>query len=439
VYFSLGLAGDLGTTQSADVLIAFAMMTLGSASIGSYSPGVRAVDAYSFIVPAGIHRLTYTFDDNTTQMVSVWPGMHYTIPTNLTRRWIKKITFGKAFYYDFYYDPTNGSDVNNGLTASTPKLTWSAISTLIGTSTNKCVGVARGTTSREECSIGSVNGVQIKPYGSGANPVVRGDEAIASGSWSKTGGRTNVYEQSLALTGGLTSGSFFVNVYEDGKNLVSVASEALCDSTAGSFYIADQTVTPITLKINATGAGKNPATNGKTYEYTKRGSGINLQGDNCCTWDMDTRRQRGNDGSRNTYGLYCLQHGGIVQDGGKHAAYCGPGGVVEYSTIKNCYYGPGSENLLVFFSSGAVGLPGYTSRFNSFDNESAVTPSQATGLYAHTGDGSDFAAALSQGNTYNRCSIGIASVDTPTGTSAQDTFTNCSSSYGGDASSWAVL
>jgi endoglucanase len=50
----------------------------------------RAADQLSFIIPSGISKLRYTFDDFSTQDVAVSAGA-YTVPTNLNRSWIKKI------------------------------------------------------------------------------------------------------------------------------------------------------------------------------------------------------------------------------------------------------------------------------------------------------------------------------------------------------------
>lgn len=51
---------------------------------------LRAADSATFTIPAGIGHLTYTFDDNSTQLVTVAPGS-YTIPANLNRPNIKTI------------------------------------------------------------------------------------------------------------------------------------------------------------------------------------------------------------------------------------------------------------------------------------------------------------------------------------------------------------
>lgn len=44
----------------------------------------RAADNAAFTIPSTVSQLTYTFDDNSTQLVSVSPGA-YSIPTNLNR------------------------------------------------------------------------------------------------------------------------------------------------------------------------------------------------------------------------------------------------------------------------------------------------------------------------------------------------------------------
>jgi propanediol dehydratase large subunit len=61
----------------------------------SYTPTTsatvtRAADNVGFTIPSGITSLLYTFDDNSTQTVSVSAGA-YAIPTNLNRPQIKTI------------------------------------------------------------------------------------------------------------------------------------------------------------------------------------------------------------------------------------------------------------------------------------------------------------------------------------------------------------
>jgi hypothetical protein len=67
-----------------------ASSTISSNIDTTTASATRTADDVSFTVPSGISSLLYTFDDNTTQSVSVSPGA-YTIPTNLNRAQIKTI------------------------------------------------------------------------------------------------------------------------------------------------------------------------------------------------------------------------------------------------------------------------------------------------------------------------------------------------------------
>lgn len=63
----------------------------------SYIPAVasavaRSADEVKFTPPAGVSAIRFTFDDDSTQDVSVTPEVEYTIPTTLNRRHIKSIS-----------------------------------------------------------------------------------------------------------------------------------------------------------------------------------------------------------------------------------------------------------------------------------------------------------------------------------------------------------
>lgn len=67
-----------------------AVSPMTSPIITSGATATRSADVLSFTIPAGIGTLTYTFDDASTQVLSVTPGA-YTVPTNLNRSHINTI------------------------------------------------------------------------------------------------------------------------------------------------------------------------------------------------------------------------------------------------------------------------------------------------------------------------------------------------------------
>jgi hypothetical protein len=334
-YFSIGAFATNGAA-AADVLIAFADMEYGAVA-SSYTPGIRAADVLSFAAPQNSWSLLFTFDDGSTQTIAVYPFQPFTVPT-LNRKWITSIQAFQAQQFNLYCDSVNGNDANNGLTAATAVKTVAQLLTLLGSSTNVGIGLACGSVWKEQLTIGAQNGIHIGAYGSGAQPLVDGSDVILTSAWSLAAGYANVYQASLPITGIMTSGSDFVNVYENGLNLVQVASEAACQALPGSYYVPNMDTSPITLYIQPYGSG-NPATDGNLYEYTNRGSCINLSGNSCSVWYIATRRNRGNDGGLNVYGLNGYFYQCSASDGGKHAAYMAAGGVADTCVFTNAYYG----------------------------------------------------------------------------------------------------
>lgn len=90
---------DNSTTATGDgatvAIYAFGLQVVTGSYVGSYvattsSTATRGADSCGFTIPSGVTSLRYTFDDNSTQTVSVSPGA-YTIPTSLNRPWIKTI------------------------------------------------------------------------------------------------------------------------------------------------------------------------------------------------------------------------------------------------------------------------------------------------------------------------------------------------------------
>lgn len=95
VLFALTLQGLSGATFDFTIRVGWPQVETGSvATLPIRTTGTaatRAADAASLTIPAGASRITYTFDDGSTQQVSVSPGA-YAIPTSLNRPYIARAT-----------------------------------------------------------------------------------------------------------------------------------------------------------------------------------------------------------------------------------------------------------------------------------------------------------------------------------------------------------
>ena len=97
---NLAVSAPDGTVASGRTWYLFGSSFGVANSLSSYiatasSTVTRAADQLSFIIPASTNYLTYGFDDGSTQKAAVSPGA-YTVPTNLSRAWIKTITGSAA-------------------------------------------------------------------------------------------------------------------------------------------------------------------------------------------------------------------------------------------------------------------------------------------------------------------------------------------------------
>lgn len=177
-------------------------------------------------------------------------------------------------YFDYYVSAA-GNDSNAGTSISAPLLTLAQAKILrTAAGGSKSIALRRGDTWREaydETATG-LTGTTIGAYGSGSPPIING--AIVVASWTKTVGRTNVYETTQSQNG---SGSNRSVVLVDGlPSLTRVATIALCDSTAGSYFNADASAAASMISYIHPVGDTNPNSDGHSYEVTIRLAGITL-------------------------------------------------------------------------------------------------------------------------------------------------------------------
>ncbi len=299
----------------------------------------------------------------------------------------------------WYVDSVNGNDGNDGTGAGTALQTIAAVLAK-GIGTNAVINLARGSLWREELT-GLPAGVTVQAYGSGARPLLAADDVAANGSFTKTGGRTYVWQIPWTLSG-FVSGKSIHSVWENGVKLTRVADVATCDATAGSFYAPAATAGPDTIYVHASD-NSDVTANGKTYELAKRSSGVRVGDGTNFTYGgsiigIHGRRNSGNDGSIRGYGpsylkdclaedgtIHNLWNGGVAEDciAWKHEAKgAGTGGgvgtlFITYTTLNS----PGA----VYRRCKAIGSAG-----GAFE---------AAGFYFHTSGGSYKHAKM----TYEDC------------------------------------
>lgn len=233
--------------------------TSGSAS--------RSADAASFTIPYGVHSLTVTFDDNSTQTISgLTPLTVYTIPTNLNRPNIKTITGAVTDVYPpqpnllpatyasglsvTLSDATSGATIcyrTDGVTPTaatpgtcdSPALTYSTPLTLSSTVQLAMIATKSGSTN----SSASTGTYTIKPGINYSNT----DSALTTGG-AQTGTQTSSVHTNpvvSATSGGATLWQLLPNAWGAGSSFTGSTTVAYPGSGSVTMTINEGSL-PIT-------------------------------------------------------------------------------------------------------------------------------------------------------------------------------------------------
>jgi len=318
----------------------------------------------------------------------------------------------------YYVDSVNGSDANDGTSAAQAFQTFAALPTI---NEGESVGLARGSTWLETLAL-PANNIRIVAVGTGDDPLIDCTDALTSGGWTDSTGRadanTNVYSRTVTL--GSATPQQFVNVYEDGINLVLVANVATCQSTPGSYYITSHTITNPTLYIHPTGSG-NPASNGKTYRHSARQYAISAGArSNITLRSIHTRGNLGNNGSI-YLGRYGLIDACVVEDGGAHNLLLADGGVLKNSNIRNAYCNA-SANIVVFYDVNPVSA-GITISNCQFSNRAWDT--NINGPFCHSDGTGNLGTFTIEDCAFTNINVCISHDDIAAITIRRNTATNC--------------
>lgn len=335
---------------------------------------------------------------------------------------------------NWYVDSVGGLDANNGTSADTPLQT---ISALLGKaiSTGQTVALKAGSYWREKLLIPAVNNVKVVVYGSGASPVLDCSALIVAGSWTKTGGQTNVYQQDLTCE---ATGSTWISAWESGYSspvgvngrLARAVSIVDCDATPGSYFPSSDASTSFTLYLHASD-NSNPAGNGKTYEYTKRYAGYDAVSNaptGCWVAGITTKRNLANDGSlqisKNGYAYNCN-----ANEGSKHNVYARTGATLYSVAASDAYFG-GQSLILFVHNENSPANEGIRYAYCT----ATVTPfnQNSTGYYGHTNVSGSFGEVVFDTCSANNCGIGISANSQASAVLRNCTVTNANICYSCD-------
>jgi hypothetical protein len=303
----------------------------------------------------------------------------------------------------YYVDSVRGSDSNSGRSASRPFANLTALPTVTN---GMRIFLARGSSWRGEITINvGVSNVQIADYGYGALPIIDCSVILASGSWSKTAGKTNIYQQTITPEV-LANGKTWITVFQDGAFMTRIDNDpstgtladdlTALDAAPGRYVVtSDITGTP-TLYINATGSG-DPASNGKVYEYSKYKSGVFGDGATDCTViGIEVKKPLHNNG-----GIVLGKRGRIqacvFSYGNKHNSYAGESSQVIDCASSNLYYGGQALTHFVIYEDAPNGG---TASFVRCTCANATYDASTGGFIVHQGG-----AGLYRLITFDTCSM----------------------------------
>jgi hypothetical protein len=280
--------------------------------------------------------------------------------------------------FTWYVDSVNGSDTNTGHALSQAYKTIGKLMAQI-LSTGDSICLANGSTWRETLTL-PANDMTVAACGPGtAAPILDSSDIIATGSWSKTAGQTNVYQTTVALETG--SVATWVNAFENGAYLVRAASIADCDSTAGSYYPSSDSNSSITLYVHSTGS-TNPASDGHSYEYTHRLNGLNADTPTgSLIAGITAKRPLGQTGAFDIGRASTLVNSLALQSG-EHAVYVRSGSYVGHVTAQDAYWGSSTGIMFVGYDDSAI-AGGITFYGDTAVNN--ITIGTQEGFYTHTG------------------------------------------------------
>ncbi len=297
---------------------------------------------------------------------------------------------------DVVIDSVNG-DAGNAGTRAAPK---AALANHGTPTTGQMMGLVAGSRFPEVLTA-TANDLGIYKVKEGAAPNIDCGGEITE-TWVKEGTATSVYY--VDVTHGFSVNQTRLGAWEDGEQLVRVASIAACDALPGSYYspsdeslVANPTARLYVHPFDST----NPigGADGKLYETVRRvlsiGDAVSFgQGENITVEGLETGRQATNNGSI-VLGINSTIRNSIMTYGHKHNC------LQESGLVDSCVFwgatslaGSGGTSLHVFFTDqgGLTNLQGEYRRAGFYGNDRHLDAGlpQIQMITSHAGPGTTY-------------------------------------------------
>lgn len=281
---------------------------------------------------------------------------------------------------DYYVDSENGDDDNDGKSPQTAVASIAKVLSML--QEGQTVGLASGSHWREHFVV-TYNNIKLVAYGAGEKPIIDASDVVPSASWSKTAGRSNVYQISVSPEWGMFN---WLNAWCNDAFLTRADDLASCDNTPGSYYPSGLSGT-ITLYIHPPGS-TDPRTDGKTYEYTQRPHSISVRSPIYHGTELHGIHARRNLVEVGSVVLdkRCKIINCLISDGSKHNIYVGEGSYLADTICRNAYYGTQNFAFFVFYTAEGTGQDVTVINCRA-ENTTGVLQPNGTGFHAHTSGG----------------------------------------------------
>jgi hypothetical protein len=233
--------------------------------------------------------------------------------------------------------------------AAAPYATFSELLADPALGNNQTINLDRDSTFREFLDLNAYDGMTVQASGTGADPIISAFDVVTG--WSLTSGRTNTYEVSFTSDYGTNNINSVLGFKEDGKPLVYQSSVANCEANPGSYAVTGFANGGVaqTVYIHPYGS-TNPASDGKTYEVTRRKACIEI-GDNATIADISLTGNISDDGALKA-GRNLNYQRGAIRHGNNHNVLAASGKFVNTAIEFNDEgQVSASPSLVVFFVS----------------------------------------------------------------------------------------